>query len=132
MIAVDTSALLHVAFAEPGHRESVATLLERSARLVSAASVIKAQAVLASRAEQPREALDHLLGLLRVEIVAVDAVQVDIARDAYLRFGRASRHPAHLNYGDTFAYALARARDVPLAFVGDDFALTDLRLLRLA
>jgi ribonuclease VapC len=132
LIAVDTSALLHVAFAEPGHRHSVATLLGRSARLVSAASVVGAQAVLASRAEEPREALDRLLGLLRIEIVAVDAAQVDIARDAYLRFGRASRHPARLHYGDTFAYALARARDVPLAFVGDDFSLTDLRLLRLA
>ena len=132
MIAVDTSALLHVAFAEPGHRESVATLLERSARLVSAASVVEAQAVLASRAEEPRAALDRLLTLLRVEIVAVDAAQVDIAREAYLTYGRASGHPARLNYGDTFAYALARTRNVPLAFVGERFALTDLRLLRLA
>ncbi len=132
MIAVDTSALLHVAFAEAGHRDSVAALLGRSARLVSAASVVEAQAVLASRANEPREALDRLLTLLRVEIVAVDGAQVEIARAAYLTFGRASGHPARLNYGDTFPYALARARDVPLAFVGDDFSLTDLRLLRLA
>ena len=132
MIAVDTSALLHVAFAEAGHRDSVAALLGRSARLVSAASVVEAQAVLASRADAPREALDRLLTLLRVEVVAVDAAQVEIARDAYLTFGRASGHPARLNFGDAFAYALARARDVPLAFVGDDFSLTDLRLLKLA
>lgn len=132
MIAVDTSALLHVAFAEAGHRDSVAALLGRSARLVSAVSVVEAQAVLASRADEPREALDRLLTLLRVEIVAVDGAQAEIARDAYLTFGRASGHPARLNYGDTFPYALARARDVPLAFVGDDFSLTDLRLLRLA
>ena len=70
--------------------------------------------------------------LLHVEIVAFDEAQVEIARDAYLTFGRASSHPARLNYGDTFPYALARARDVPLAFVGDTFSLTDLRLLRLA
>ena len=132
MIAVDTSALLHVALAEAGHRDSVAALLGRSARLVSAASVVEAQAVLASRANEPREALDRLLTLLRIEIVAVDGAQVEIARDAYLTFGRASGHPARLDYGDTFPYALARARDVPLAFVGDDFSLTDLRLLRLA
>jgi ribonuclease VapC len=132
VIALDTSVLLHVAFAEPGHRDSVATLLGRSARLVSAASVVEAQAVLASRADEPRGALDRLLALLRVEIVAVDAAQVEIAREAYLTFGRASGHPARLNYGDVFAYALARARDVPLAFVGDDFSLTDLRRLRLA
>jgi ribonuclease VapC len=132
VIAVDTSALLHVAFAEAGHRDSVASLLGRSARLVSAASVVEAQAVLASRSHEPREALDRLLTLLRVEIVAVDAAQVEIARDAYLAYGRASKHPARLNYGDAFAYALARARDVPLAFVGDDFSLTDVRSLRLA
>ena len=132
MIAVDTSALLHIAFADPGHRDSVAILLGRSARLVSAASVVEVQAVLASRAEQPREALDRLLTLLRVEIGAVDGTQVEIARDAHLTFGRASSHPARLNNGDTFPYARARARDVPLAFVGDHFSLTDLRLLRLA
>lgn len=132
MIAVDTSALLHVAFAEAGHRDGVAALLARPGRLVSAASVVEAQAVLASRAHEPRAVLDRLLTLLRVEVVAVDAAQAEIARDAYLAFGRASGHPARLNYGDTFAYALARARDVPLAFVGDDFSHTDLRPLRLA
>jgi len=132
VIAVDTSALLHVAFAEPGYRDSVAALLARSARLVSAASVVEAQAVLASRAVEPRETLDRLMTLLRVEVVVVDDEHVEIARDAYLTFGRASGHPALQNFGDTFAYALARARDVPLAYVGDDFSLTDLRLLRLA
>jgi ribonuclease VapC len=88
--------------------------------------------MLGKNLERPREALDRLLALLRVEIVAVDAAQVEIARDAYLTFGRASGHPARLNYGDAFSYALAAARDVPLAYVGDDFSLTDLRLLRLA
>jgi ribonuclease VapC len=88
--------------------------------------------MLGKNLERPREALDRLLALLRVEIVVVDAAQVEIARGAYLTFGRASGHPARLNYGDAFAYALARARDVPLAYVGDDFSLTDLRCLRLA
>jgi len=124
--------LLHIAFAEAGHRDSMATLLGRSARLVPAASVIKAQADLAARADEPRQALDRLPTLLRVEIVAVDGAQTEIARDAYLTFGRASGHPARLNYAHTFAYALARAHHVPLAFVGDHFSLTDLRLLRLA
>ena len=50
-----------------------------------------------------------MVALLRVEIVAVDEAQVEIARDAYLTFGRASSHPARLSYGDTFPYALARA-----------------------
>jgi hypothetical protein len=79
-----------------------------------------------------REALDRPLTLPRVEIVVVDAAQVEIALDAYPTYGRASGHPARLNHGDVFAYALARARDVPLAVVGDGFSLTDLRSLRLA
>ncbi len=129
MIAVDTSALLHVAFAEPEHRDSVTALLGRSARLVS---VVEAQAVLASRADEPREVLHRLPTLLRLEIVAIDSAQVEIARDAYLTFSPASGHAALLNYADTVPYALARARDAPLAFVGDDFSFTNLRLLRLA
>ena len=87
----------------------MAALLARSARLVSAASAVEARAVLAARTVEPREALNRLLTLLRVEIVAVDGAQVEIARTVYLAFGRASGHRARLSYGDTFPYALARA-----------------------
>lgn len=132
MIALDTSALLHVALAEHGYERSVATLLSFEARRVSVVSVVEAQAVLAGRSDDPRLRLDRLLELLRVDAVGVDAQQADVARDAYLRYGRGSGHPARLNLGDVFAYALARAHGLPLAYVGEDLGVTDVRSLRLA
>jgi PIN domain len=67
-----------------------------------------------------------LLAEAGIEIVPVTASQVRIARDAYRRFGRGN-HPASLNFGDCFAYALAKERDLPLLFKGSDFARTDVR-----
>jgi ribonuclease VapC len=69
--------------------------------------------------------LDLLLYRAGIEIVAVDQDQVEIARLAWRRFGK-GRHPAGLNYGDCFAYALAKARRLPLLFQGDDFSQTDI------
>jgi ribonuclease VapC len=59
-----------------------------------------------------------------VTVVPVDAEQVEVARDGYARFGK-GRHPAGLNFGDVFAYALARLRGQPLLYVGEDFTRTD-------
>jgi ribonuclease VapC len=69
--------------------------------------------------------LDLLLYRAAIEIVAVDQDQAEIARIAWRRFGK-GRHPAGLNYGDCFAYALARTRQLPLLFQGDDFSRTDI------
>ena len=68
--------------------------------------------------------LEELLEVLGVEIVSVDARQADLAFDGFRRFGK-GRHPAALNLGDLFAYALARALGEPLLFKGDDFVHTD-------
>jgi len=70
--------------------------------------------------------LDELLATLGAEVVPVDAVQVELASEGFRRFGK-GRHPAGLNFGDLFAYALARAFDEALLFKGDDFSKTDLR-----
>ncbi|MGF6228136.1 uncharacterized protein with PIN domain [Inquilinus ginsengisoli] len=69
--------------------------------------------------------LDLWLHRLDVETVPVDADQAQMARRAWRRFGK-GRHPAGLNYGDCFAYALAATRGEPLLFKGDDFSRTDL------
>ena len=69
--------------------------------------------------------LDLLLYRAAIEIVAVDQDQAEIARIAWRRFGK-DRHPAGLKYGDCFAYALARTRQLPLLFQGDDFSRTDI------
>lgn len=74
-------------------------------------------------------ALDATLASSRIEVVAFSAQQARIARDAYQRFGRGSGHPAQLNMGDCFSYALARDLGEPLLFKGHDFALTDIELI---
>ena len=71
--------------------------------------------------------LDELLGLASIETVASDAHHAALARAAYADFGHGSGHPARLNLGDCFSYALAKANDEPLLFVGQDFIHTDLR-----
>jgi ribonuclease VapC len=70
--------------------------------------------------------LDLFLAEAGVEIVPVTAAQARLAREAHRRFGKGN-HPANLNFGDCFAYALAKERDLPLLFKGEDFTRTDLR-----
>ena len=78
----------------------------------------------ARRGDDGARDLDLLLAKLRVDIVAVTASQADIARKAFRRYGR-GRHPANLNFGDCFAYALAKDKSAPLLFKGNDFGQTD-------
>jgi ribonuclease VapC len=131
-MVLDTSVLLHVFFEEPGWETSVAYLMRQETRLVSAASLVEAQAVIAGRtAADPMELLDVLVRDLGLEIAALTAAQADIARRAYCRFGKGQGHPARLNYGDVMSYALATDRRERLAFVGDDFHHTDVDVVRL-
>ncbi len=97
-----------------------------SPRLLSAPNFLEASIVIESRkGEAGGRELDLLLYRTAIEVVAVDQDQVEIARLAWRRFGK-GRHPAGLNYGDCFAYALANARRLPLLFQGDDFSQTDI------
>jgi len=77
--------------------------------------------------ERGERELDLLVGRLRVEIVPVTLAQAELARSAFRRFGK-GRHPAGLNFGDCFSYALARALGQPLLFVGKDFSQTDVQV----
>lgn len=127
---LDTSALLHVLFAETGWESSVAFLLGRRSRRVSVASIVEAQAVLAGRTlDDPHDVLERLLLELDVDRMPLTVAQGERARRAYLRYGRGSGHPARLNYGDVLSYALARDLDEPLACVGNDFGYTDLEVV---
>ena len=79
------------------------------------------------RHPNPSREFDALIERFEVVIEPVTADQARIAREAYRRFGRGSGHPAKLNFGDCFAYALATELDEPLLFVGQDFIHTDVR-----
>jgi len=71
--------------------------------------------------------LYDLIAMSRIEIAALTETHARDAIDAYGRFGKCTRHPAQLNFGDCFSYALAKALDQPLLYKGDDFARTDVR-----
>lgn len=131
-MVVDTSVVLHIFFQEPGWESSVAFLMRQPSRTLSAASLVEAQAVVAGRTTaDPIDLLDVLLHDLDLEIAPLTATQAEIARRAYLRYGKGQGHPARLNYGDVMSYALAADRGERLAFVGDDFQHTDADVARL-
>jgi ribonuclease VapC len=128
-MVVDSSALLAVLLQEAS-AQAVALALERGTqRLLSAASLLETAIVIESRkGEVGGRELDLLLYRSMIEVVPVDRDQAELARRAWRQFGK-GRHPAGLNYGDCFAYALARTRRLPLLSVGEDFAKTDVELV---
>ncbi len=124
MNVIDTSAIVAVLFGEPGCKEIERRLLE-SPCLMSAATRVELGIVVEARAGTAgAQLLDELLTRIEVRVEQVDAALADEALVCWRRFGK-GRHPAGLNYGDTFSYALARRLGLPLLFVGDDFAQTD-------
>lgn len=129
MIAVDTSALVAIVLGEPD-AEGLARILQTDTVAVTAAALFEASMVVESR-HGPDGARDlrSLLGELRVQVVAVDEEMAQAAHQAWRRFGK-GRHPAGLNFGDCFSYALAKTWDVPLLFKGDDFTQTDVASAR--
>ncbi len=129
-MVIDTSAMMAILTREPAADRLVPAIEADRTRLVSAATVVEASMVLLGRYGEAGDAqLDRLLRGIGAEVVPVGEDQVALARDAALRFGR-GRHPAALNFGDCFSYALALARGEPLLFVGDDFSQTDVEVCR--
>lgn len=124
-MVLDTSALLAVLFDEPERRAFNEKIAAAIPRLLSAVSFVEASIVLAvKRGDAAVRELDLFLERAAVEIVPLDADQGRVARRAYGLYGK-GRHPAGLNFGDCFAYALAKTTGEPLLFKGDDFNRTD-------
>jgi ribonuclease VapC len=122
---IDTSALVAVLDQELEAERIVRTLASAPERILSAANLVEVGIVMqARRGDDGARDLDLLLAKLRVDIEVVTANQADIARKAFRRYGR-GRHAANLNFGDCFAYALAKCTSAPLLFKGDDFGQTD-------
>jgi len=122
MIVVDTSALMAIALGEPGGDACSLALEQEQSCLISAVTLAEVLIVAERRGvEADIVALVDGLGL---EVVPVTAASGRAAAAAYRRYGK-GLHPAGLNFGDCFAYALAREQGCPLLFVGEDFARTD-------
>jgi ribonuclease VapC len=128
MIAVDTSAIVAVILGEPERARFRHVIREADKALISTVSAVEARLVIHSRRGQRGIVLtDGLLGLPIFELVPPGLTEMNAAYAAFVAYGRGSGHPASLNFGDLFSYALAKVRAVPLLFKGNDFALTDIR-----
>jgi ribonuclease VapC len=124
-MVIDTSAILAILLQEPEAMRLGRAIALAPTRLLSAANLLEAGMLVQYRfGESGNDDLDRLLRTLRIEIAPVTERQANIARDAHRRFGK-GLHPASLNYGDCFAYALALESEEPLLFKGDDFSRTD-------
>jgi ribonuclease VapC len=124
---IDTSALIALLRGEPDaprFAEALATRAE--AKRLSAANYLEAAIVIdGSRDPVASRRLDEAIAKANISIESVTAEHAQIARSAYRDFGKGSGHPASLNFGDCFAYALAKATGERLLFKGHDFAHTD-------
>jgi ribonuclease VapC len=127
---IDTSAVVAIVRLEPdGHvyEELIATAV---APRMSAATFVEF-AIVIDRLMDPRAsgALDAVISTMAITVEPLTERQARLARDAYQRFGKGSGHPARLNMGDCFSYALAKDLGEPLLFKGDDFRLTDIEIV---
>lgn len=124
---VDTSALIAILRDEPEAETIAAALAAAQAPRISAANYLETAIVIdASHDPIASRHVDDLFTKARLVIEPVTAEQAAIARAAYRDFGKGRGHPAQLNFGDCFAYALAKSAGEPLLFKGEDFSRTDL------
>src|SRR6476660_103041 len=124
---IDTSAIIAILRDEPEAMVCARAIADATIRRVSAVNFVEAAVVIdASRDPIATRRFDDFIREAEISVEPVTKIQAQIARDAYRDFGKGSGHPAKLNFGDCFAYALAKFTGKPLLFKDDDFAHTDI------
>lgn len=123
-MVVDTSAVVAILLDEVEGQRFAERLAEAGGAVLSAASYVELRIIARSRGERGEIEVDGTLLDCGIEIVPVTVSQARLAAAAFARFGK-GRHPASLNLGDCFAYSLAKERNEPLLFMGNDFSRTD-------
>jgi ribonuclease VapC len=128
MIAVDTSAIVAILLNEPERATFRSAIQSVAKALISTVSVVEVKMVVYGR-RGPRAVVfvEDLFRLPMFEITPPGLADTDAAYAAFVAFGKGSGHPAALNFGDVFSYALAKVRGLPLLFKGNDFAETDIQ-----
>jgi ribonuclease VapC len=122
----DSSAILAIVFNEPDHSLYLNAMLEARALTISAATVFECRLVSLRKAGEIQESkLIAFLASFEIDIAHFDETQVEVAVDAFRRYGKGCDKAA-LNFGDCFSYALAKSRGEPLLYKGGDFARTDM------
>ncbi len=124
-MVVDTSALLAILLREDDAKQFEHLIAHAAEPLLSAVAVVEFGMIALSRRGFTAEEVEGRLRDWGLVILPVTAASARLALAAFDRYGR-GRHPAKLNFGDCFAYALAKERGLPLLFKGNDFALTDI------
>jgi ribonuclease VapC len=125
-VIIDISALLAILYQEEDAEWFVTAMVTASIRRMSAASFLEAAINIDTHGDpEASRQLDHFIRQAAIEIAAVTPEHAQIARQAYLDFGK-GRHKAALTFGDCFAYALAKATGEPLLFKGNNFSNTDI------
>jgi ribonuclease VapC len=128
MIAVDTSAIVAIVLNEPERPGFLRVLRDGAPALISTVSVVETKMVIyGRRSDRAVVFMEDLLRLPIFQITPPGEADMHAAYAAFVAFGRGSGHLAGLNFGDLFSYALAKVRDLPLLFKGNDFAETDIR-----
>lgn len=129
-VVVDTSAAVAVIRGEPGADELAGYLEGALVRLMSAAIRVELGIVIEGRlGPAGQDVVDRFLRDARIDVVSLDAEQAERAVSAWRRYGK-GRHPAGLNYGDCFTYALAERTGHPILCIGNDFAATGIPVIR--
>lgn len=125
-MVIDSSALIALLVGEPETADFVSAIAAASTRVVSAPTYLETAIVMLARSGPgAQEKLDRLVLDLDIEVVAFTRDLAVLAIAAYRRYGKGSGHAAGLNFGDCFSYALAKLRNEPLLFKGNDFSRTD-------
>jgi ribonuclease VapC len=125
MIALDTSAIVAIALAEPEEEDFSREIARREA-LVGTPTLLEVRLVLTSKVDHPDAFLRRFVRPPEIHPVAFSLQMYELAATAFDRFGKGRGQPAGLNFGDCMAYAVAKVHDVPLLYKGDDFARTDI------
>jgi ribonuclease VapC len=129
---VDTSALVAILSGE-AEADVFAELVTSTRCLLSVGTFIETAIVVDAQSKPlPSRKLDDLVRDSKIELVPVTAAQANLARQAYRDYGKGSGHPARLNFGDCFAFALAKETGMPLLYKGDDFSKTEIKSARQA
>ena len=123
---VDSSAVLAILFDEPDSRRFASAIMEETPCRMSTATALESAIVLENRGGiSAGSELDKLLRRASIELMPVNSEQFEVARAAWRLYGKGN-HPASLNFGDCFSYALAKTAGEPLLFKGNDFSRTDI------
>jgi ribonuclease VapC len=124
-MVIDSSAMIAILRLEDEAKKFAKAISSDPVRLISAATMVEIGILLIARSDSAYQEFEQLIADIEIEVVPVDEQQSRIALDAFRRYGK-GRHPAHLNYGDCFSYALAKLTGEPLLFKGNDFSQTDI------